>query len=119
MSDQKKEDWFDRPNAIWWGKWVLSAALAMFSVFLYWEFAEVESGQLEPMSVPRAIALLYDLGGKWGVISFFVAVSAMSALRGVKQRIGNLGDSSSGKTYHRGFLRHGTPYIESWGFEIC
>ncbi len=84
---EKKKDLFDKMVDLWWGKLVLAGILAGLTVFLYRDFAKLESGEVESMKVWAPIALLYNIAGMWGGLSIFIILSILLVFWGVKQKI--------------------------------
>lgn len=64
MAQSQAESVYDRVVRPWWAKMGLGGILLIIAVFTWNDFAKLESGERESMSVGRSTAFLYDIGGK-------------------------------------------------------
>jgi len=76
----------EKPGLVdkWWGKVVGGVLLAGVAVLMYQELAEIEAsgGSTETDGV---IGRVYELGGIWGGVGFFIVLSVACILWGLNQ----------------------------------
>ena len=65
-----------RPRYPWWEFFFPGVALLLGSIYAWWFLTELER-QPGVYRLPSAAVLLYQLGGKWGVVLFVAGVGAL------------------------------------------
>ena len=85
MSDETKEDTWDKLMKAWWGKIIASVLMTFITYSQYVKFSEIESGERKLSMVNRTTRSLYNLGGKWGVVCVGAIIAIAMLVWGIKQ----------------------------------
>jgi hypothetical protein len=74
MTDQRRQDAWDRVLAPWWAKLGFGLVAMLLAVVSYRRFSRVESGSDEIVVLDHLSRLLYEIGGKWTVSIVLVLI---------------------------------------------
>jgi hypothetical protein len=71
-----------RPRSPWWDSLFPGIVLLFGSIYVWWYLTDMER-QPGPHRLPRLAVLLYNWGGKWGVVLLVAGVGALFSGVGV------------------------------------
>lgn len=65
---EERQGVFDKVFEVWWGKVFIGAVVILFGLFEFRNLSQLESGEKDSLLVSRRTKVIYDLGGKWGIV---------------------------------------------------
>jgi len=64
MAQQSDNSAWDRVIQPWWAKVIIGVVMILIAISSYNDFAKLESGEKEKLSIGRSTKILYRIGGK-------------------------------------------------------
>jgi hypothetical protein len=59
----------------WWAPLLAAALISFVGYYQFRELEDLEAGRREWVMIPISQKLLYDVGGKWGVVGFAIPIT--------------------------------------------